>query len=171
VVLEDRYLDTPQGALRSSGLVARLRSGTGARRLTIKSLARRGLGAVHRRLELEADADDGDDLRAWPPSPARDRLVEVVGAEPLRTLVVIRQRRHQRDVAVGTSIVELSLDEIEVVAPDGSRHGWTDLEAELRSGSEEDLSKVGDALLRRDDVEPARMSKLEHAIEILGTAR
>jgi inorganic triphosphatase YgiF len=86
-------------------------------------------------------------------------------------LVVLRQRRLQRNVVVGASVVELSLDEIEVVAPDGSRRGWTDLEAELRSGSEEDLAMMGDALLRRDDVEPARMSKLEHAIEILDLAR
>jgi len=168
---EDRYLDTSDRALRARGVIARVRTGPAGRRLTLKSLTRAGTGAVHRRMELEGDAGDGDDPRDWPPSDARERLLAATGPAPLVVLAVLHQRRLQRDVAVGTSIVELSLDDIEVVAPDGSRHGWTDLEAELRSGSEEDLATIGDALLRRDDVEPARTSKLEHAIEILDPAR
>jgi inorganic triphosphatase YgiF len=168
---EDRYLDTSDRALRARGVIARVRTGPAGRRLTLKSLARAGTGAVHRRMELEGDAGDGDDPRDWPPSAARERLLEATGPAPLGVLVVLRQRRLQRDVAVGASVVELSLDEIEVVALDGSRRDWTDLEAELRSGSEEDLATIGDALLRRDDVEPARTSKLEHAIEVLDPAR
>jgi inorganic triphosphatase YgiF len=167
----DRYLDTNDRALRARGMIARVRTMPAGRRLTLKSLARRGTGAVHRRLELEGEAGGDDDPRDWPPSAARDRLLEATGPAPLVVVAVLRQRRLQRDVTVGASIVELSLDEIEVVAPDGGWHGWTDLEAELRSGSEEDLARIGDALLRRDDVEPARTSKLEHAIEILDLAR
>jgi inorganic triphosphatase YgiF len=171
VELEDRYLDTSERALRSRGLIARVRAGGGGRRLTVKSLVRAGVGAVHRRLELEGDAGDGDHPDDWPPSDARERLLDATSGARLTTVAVLRQRRLQHDVAIGASIVELSLDEVEVVGPDGRRHGWTDLEAELRSGSEEDLALIGDLLLRRQDVEPAGTSKLEHAIAVIEESR
>jgi inorganic triphosphatase YgiF len=168
---EDRYLDTPARALRAVGLVARIRTGAGRPRLTVKSLARRGTGAVHRRLELEGDVGDGDDPRAWPPSAARERILEAIGQEPLATLVTLSQRRLQRDIRIGPSVVELSLDEIEVATPGGSRHGWTELEAELRSGSEADLAGLAAQLMARDDLAPATSSKLERAIAVLDGAR
>ncbi|MBA3875403.1 MAG: hypothetical protein C0498_00465 [Anaerolinea sp.] len=179
VEIEDRYLDTVGGALRAAGLVARIRRGQGGRRLTVKSLARRGQGAVHRRLELEGDAgeldvdDDGErgergDPRTWPPSPARDRVLEVVGRQPLAALVTLRQRRLQRDVAAGQSVIEMSLDEVEVTGRDGRHDRWTELECELRSGSETDLAALGELLVSRPDLAPATMSKLERALAALG---
>jgi inorganic triphosphatase YgiF len=168
---EDRYLDTPARALRAVGLVARIRTGAGRPRLTVKSLARLGSGAVHRRLELEGDAGDGDYPRAWPPSAARERVLEAIGQEPLATLVTLSQRRLQRDIRIGPSVVELSLDEIEVATPGGPQHGWTELEAELRSGSEVDLAGLAEQLMARDDLAPATSSKLERAIAVRDGAR
>lgn len=167
VEIEDRYLDTVGGTLRATGLVARLRTTPGGRRLTLKSLARRGVGAVHRRLELEGDAGAGEDPRGWPSSDARDRLLESIGADALATIATIatlHQRRLQRDVAVGTSVVELSLDEVEAAAPDGRTDRWIELECELRDGSEADLAALGALLAGRPDLEPARTSKLERAL-------
>lgn len=170
VSIEDRYLDTVDGALRGAGLVARVRVGTGPPRLTVKSLARRGQGAVHRRLELEGeagaegDADDGDDPRAWPSSEARDRLVETIGEAPIRTIAILRQARLQRDIAIGGSFVEMSLDEVEVVRPSGEHDHWVELECELRTGDEVDLARLGELLGRRPDLEPATTSKLERAL-------
>ena len=169
--IEDRYLDTSRGSLRSAGLVARIRTGPGARRLTLKSLARRGEGAVHRRLELEGDAGHGDDPRTWPASEARERFLDAAGADPLETLAVIRQHRFQRDVAVGASVVELSLDEIEVAGATGGHDGWVELEAELRSGSEKDLAALGAELLRRADLAPATTSKLRRALAAVDPLR
>ncbi|TAJ18925.1 MAG: hypothetical protein EPO65_07920 [Dehalococcoidia bacterium] len=162
--------------------MARIRTGDGGHRLTIKSLARRGVGAVHRRLELEGDAaraedaeepedgtghvDTGEvgDPRGWPPSPARDRLLDAIGTDPLVTLATLRQRRLQRDVAVGASVVELSLDEVEVARPGGRPERWVELECELRSGTEADLAALGVLLSRRPDLAPATSSKLERAL-------
>lgn len=150
--------------MRAGGLVARIRTGEGPRRLTVKSLARLGQGAVHHRLELEGDAGDGDEPRAWPPSAARDRVVEAIGADPLVTLVRLRQRRLQRDVEVVVSTLELSLDEVEVERAGGETERWVELEGELRSGAEADLAALGELLLRRADLEPATTSKLERAL-------
>lgn len=162
--VEDRYLDTAGGTLRAAGLVARIRTSPGGRRLTVKSLVRRGAGAVHRRLELEGDAGAGDDPRVWPPSDARDRLLDTVGGDPLTALATLRQRRLQRDFAVGSSVVELSLDDVGVAAQDGRTDRWTELECELRSGDEADLAVLGAILAGRPGLEPATTSKLDRAL-------
>lgn len=85
-------------------------------------------------------------------------------------LVTIRQRRLQRDLALGSSTIELSLDDIEVAAPDGRIAAWLELEAELRSGTESDLADLGRTLLRRADLTPARSSKLERALQVVAPA-
>jgi inorganic triphosphatase YgiF len=167
VRLEDRYLDTAHGALRAAGLVARVRTGPGLRRLTVKSLVRRGEGAVHRRLELEGDAGDGDDPGTWPASTARTRILEAIGDNPLVPLATLRQRRLQRDITTGVTTIELSLDEIDVSASDGRRERWVELEAERRSGSDADLDALGARLLLRADLAPAMSSKLERALSIV----
>src|SRR3972149_4943695 len=56
IEIEARYVNTAGGTLRAAGLAARIRTSPDARRLTVKSLARRGGGAIHRRPELEGDA-------------------------------------------------------------------------------------------------------------------
>jgi inorganic triphosphatase YgiF len=164
IEVEDRYLDTAGGALRRAGLVARVRVSAEPPRLTVKSLARRGQGAVHRRLEVEGTAGDGDDPRGWPPSEALDLLVATIGGATLTTLASLRQVRLQRDVAVGRSRVELSLDEVEVVRPDGGLDRWVELEGELRSGDEADLAGLGALLAGRPGLEPATTSKLDRAL-------
>lgn len=164
VEIEDRYLDTASGRLRATGLVARIRTSPDGRRLTVKSLARRGVDAIHRRLELEGDAGDGDDPRAWTHSDAGDRLLVAIGTDALLTVTTLRQRRFQRDVAIGSSTVELSLDEIEVAAHDGRTDRWTEFECELRSGDEADLTALAAVLGSRPDLEPATTSKLDRAL-------
>lgn len=168
VEIEDRYLDTASGTLRAAGFVARIRISSGGRRLTLKSLVRQGAGAVHRRLELEGQAGDGDDPWGWPPGAARDRLRNAIGTERLSTLMTLRQHRLQRDVSVGGSVVELSLDEIELSDRKGERAGWIELECELRSGAEADLASLGTILALRPDLEPATTSKLERALAATG---
>src|SRR5919109_3896410 len=56
--LEDRYLDTKDGALARAGFAARLRSSASGTVVSVKSTARRqGSSGPHRREELEGPAD------------------------------------------------------------------------------------------------------------------
>ncbi len=169
VELQDQYLDTASRALRAAGLVARIRTRAGARRFTLKSLARLGQGSAHRRLEIEGDASVDDDPCGWPPSAARERLLEVIGDAPLTTIVTLNQRRLQRDVRIGASLLELSLDEVEFERPHGGPDRWIELECELRSGNETDLDALGVLLAGRSDLVPATNSKLERALIAAGT--
>lgn len=170
----DRYLDTPDGALRSAGLAARLRTSSEAMapRITVKSLAREGAGAVHRRLELEAPlaaspaAADGEpfDPAGWPASAARDAIIGASGGNRLEVIATIRQARFQRDVRIGASRVELSLDTIEARRADGTGDHWVELEAELLDGTTGDLEALGRRLAAHADLAPATSGKLDRAL-------
>ena len=78
--LEDRYLDTGDGALARAGFAARLRQTAKGTTVSVKSLARRGgNGGAHRREELEGPADRTAGPRDWPASDARSLILEQCG--------------------------------------------------------------------------------------------
>ncbi len=133
VQLEDRYLDTADGALGRAGWAVRLRHGSAKTLLSVKSTTP-PTGALHRREELEGPADLSLDPRAWPPSPARSLVLDHIGRAPLRELVTIRQQRRTRTLADASTEVELSLDEVTVVADGEVVDRFVELEVELMRG-------------------------------------
>src|SRR6266576_3605341 len=67
--LEDRYLDTADGAMARAGFACRLRQTAKGTTVSVKSTARRPDGSgFHRREELEGPADRTAGPRDWPPS-------------------------------------------------------------------------------------------------------
>jgi CHAD domain-containing protein len=131
--------------------------------MTVKGLARRGTGATHHRPELEGLADPLLPPAAWPPSAARDRLIEIIGQEPLGPLLTIEQRRRQRDFANDHVAVEVSLDRV-VVRADGRVADRSNvLEIELKSGDAEELALLGAELAVRTFLVEATTSKLARA--------
>ncbi|HEY4752631.1 MAG TPA: CYTH domain-containing protein, partial [Candidatus Limnocylindrales bacterium] len=69
--VEDRYVDTPDGALAAAGYAGRLRSDDHTTLITLKGLRRvDDGGAVHRREELEGPALEGEAAASWPESAA-----------------------------------------------------------------------------------------------------
>lgn len=163
--VEDRYLDTSDGALAQAGFAARLRRTGRDTTVTVKSTARRIAGTnVHRREELEGPADRTADPRDWPPSDARSLILELCGDAPLAELVTIRQLRRKRDLRSGETVVELSIDEVDVVAGSRVVDGFVELEVELVEGDEAALAAL-DALLATDpQLSAAGSSKLEAAL-------
>jgi CHAD domain-containing protein len=166
--LEDRYVDTRDGALAKAGFAVRLRQ-TGADTIvSVKSLtAAEGDGGALERDELEGPADRVAPATDWPASDARALVLEHAGDAPLVERVTVRQLRHRRLLKAGASRVELSLDEVDVVSRGRIVRSFTELEAELVKG---DASLLG-ALARRLDAEQgltrSRNSKLESALAAL----
>src|SRR4029077_4329913 len=115
----DRYLDTDDGRLAAAKWACRRRSRSRTRRVSLKGppVAANGLGgALHRRPEVEGVASARPDPGSWPPSAARDRLLELAGGRPLREQFALRQRRTQRSVgAEQDRIGTLSLDRVLVL--------------------------------------------------------
>jgi CHAD domain-containing protein len=169
--LEDRYVDTSDGALAKAGFAVRLRQ-TGADTIvSVKSLsAGEGDGGAVQRDELEGPADRVAPAADWPASDARALVLEHAGDAPLVERVTIRQLRHRRLLKAGESRVELSLDEVDVVSRGRIVRSFTELEAELIKG---DASLLG-GLARRLDSETGLTrsdhSKLESALAAIDGA-
>ncbi|HEV8546143.1 MAG TPA: CHAD domain-containing protein, partial [Candidatus Limnocylindrales bacterium] len=166
--LEDRYLDTADGALARAGFAARLRQTARGTTVSIKSTSRRsGDSGIHRREELEGPADRTAGPRDWPPSDARSLILEQCGDAPLVELVTIRQLRRKRKLQSDDTIVELSLDEVDAVARSRVVERFVELEVELMEGDEEALGAI-DAILAADrGLTASTGSKLESALNAL----
>ena len=163
--LEDRYLDTGDGALARAGFAARLRQTAKGTTVSVKSLVRRsGEGGAHRREELEGPADRTAGPRDWPPSDARSLILEQCGDAPLVELVTIRQLRRKRKLQSADTIVELSLDEVDAVARSRVVDRFVELEVELMEGDESALEPIDAVLADDPGLALSTGSKLEAAL-------
>ena len=164
--LEDRYVDTAGGALTRAGFAVRLRQSGRDTIVSVKSLARtEGAGGSVRREELEGPADPATaGPLEWPASDARSLVLELAGDAPLVELVTIRQLRRKRIVRDGDTRVELSLDEVDVVARSRVVDRFVELEAELVKGDEERLAGLAEVFAADPALAPERGSKLEAAL-------
>jgi len=162
---EDRYVDTADGAMAKAGFAVRLRQSGRGTIVSIKSLARSvGAGGAMRREEIEGPADRTAGPLEWPASDARSLVLELAGDAPLLELVTIRQLRRKRIVRDGDTRVELSLDEVDVVARSRVIDRFVELEAELVKGAEERLSGLAEVFAADPALAPATGSKFDAAM-------
>jgi len=108
----DRYVDTADLRLAAAGWACRIREREGRTIISLKGRPEHTTGdALHRRPEVEGPAGPGVDAADWPPSPARDLLLELAGADPLHERFTLAQHRIERSVTWGRVVVGLlSLD-------------------------------------------------------------
>ncbi len=165
---EDRYLDTADGALEAAGYAGRLRStGTGTI-ITLKGLVRQDNGGpTHKREEHEGPADPDLPPAAWPASAARDAVIGIVGDRPLEDLVALRQVRQKRNYERNGTVVEVSVDDVEVLIGAQVAERFAELELELRDGDEVDLEPLADMLGEIEELVAVESSKFERALEVV----
>jgi inorganic triphosphatase YgiF len=166
VTVLDRYLDTDavDGRLAIAGMRARLRTVESTVTLTVKRSGALDRG-VTTRVELEGPASSTIDPEQWPASEARAALLEVIGDARLSEIARLRQSRLTRLVARGSTIVELSLDELEALDGEHVAGRRFELEAELVEGEPDDLIDLGDALRGIVGVGEPLGSKLRFALD------
>ncbi len=165
---EDHYVDTADGALARAGFAVRLRQAGGATIVSIKSLARDGGGALHRRVELEGPADRATRPHDWPGSAARSMILELAGDAPLVQLVALRQLRRKRRYARDGTEVELSLDSVDVVDRGRIIDSFRELEVELVAGDPAVLDGLAERLADSPGLDAAERSKYELALDAAG---
>ncbi len=169
--VEDRYIDTADGAMARAGFAARLRQTAKHTIIAVKSSARRvGTSNVHRREELEGPADRTAHPRDWPPSDARSLLLEQCGDAPLVEVVTIRQLRRKRILELDGTSVELSLDEVDAVSRSRVVGRFVELEVELVRGDEARLAAIDAVLAQDPGLAPADTSKLQSALRAAAVA-
>ncbi|TRO45633.1 CHAD domain-containing protein [Candidatus Bathyarchaeota archaeon] len=168
VQIQDRYLDTAEGALRAQGYACRLRQEDGHTLGSLKGLGE-AAGVVHRRQELEVELPRPLQPAEWPPGTARDLALHLSGARPLLPLLVISQTRHSRPIlAPDSALATLALDDVRVFHSEGLLASFLEVEAELLPGrAEEELERLAAAIQADWALEPQRRSKFERAMLLL----
>ncbi|NTV64234.1 MAG: CYTH domain-containing protein [Oscillochloris sp.] len=164
----NRYFDTPDRRLAQARYGLRLRD-VGERTLvTLKGPAEvvRGL---HRRAEYEfAHADP--DPHTWPPGPARELALALIGkASLVPTVTILTERTILFAHYQGRVVAEICLDS-GVIHALSHAEPFNELEIELLpDGSEADLSALADALRSFIDLCPESRSKLQRGLALLGS--
>lgn len=168
----DRYLDTADGRLSAAGWACRLRSRGGETRISLKGPPADGTaGALHRRPEVDGPATDDPQPAAWPPSPAREQLVQLSAGSDLAERLALRQLRTERGVSIdGERVGTLSLDRVRVER-DGIEHGAmlvVELEMDdLALDRGVDPASLGQALFAIPGLVAEPHTKLERALALL----
>jgi CHAD domain-containing protein len=163
--MEDRYVDTADGAFRRAGFAVRLRITGNGTIVSVKSRAKRdGAGGAMRREEIEGPADRALGPFEWPASDARSLVLELGGDAPLVEVVTVRQMRRRRQLRDRGTRVELSLDDVDVVVRGRVVGRFVELEAELLQGNEELLDGLAASFDRDPALARSTSSKLETAL-------
>jgi CHAD domain-containing protein len=171
IQVEDRYVDTADGRLERAGFVARLRQRGDETIVSLKSIGREeGPGGSFRRLELEGPADRVAPAADWPASDARSLVLEHAGDAPFVERVTIRQLRRKRVFKTGTTRIELSLDETDVVHRSRIAASFVELEAEVLKGDEGVLARLATVLDTEAGLVRSTESKFEAALAALSAA-
>ena len=170
--VRDTYVDTVERAILAAGYACRWREREQVEGvlLTLKGLGG-AEGGVHRREELEILLPDISPPAEWPASPARERVLQLIGDSSLVPLFDLQQTRIVRLVNQdGRSVAEVSLDDVHLTTA-GGEQAYFELEVELASqGTEEDLAAIVTCLRDAWGLEPEPRSKFERALTSLSLA-
>jgi inorganic triphosphatase YgiF len=166
----DTYQDTRQRHILAAGYSCRRRETPQDIVIALKSLGR-AEGAVHRRQEWQVRLTGPQQPIEWTDSPVRDRVLTLIGQEPLLPLFDLRQTRMirvvQRD---GQPVAELSLDSVTLTTGRGD-HLYRELDVELLPYVPEAILDTITACLQDEwNLRPEPQSKFERALAVLDTA-
>jgi inorganic triphosphatase YgiF len=127
---------------------------------------------LHERDEWEVEIGADDRPQHWPPSEARERVLALIGEEPLHPILTIEtHRRHIYAGHDGTQIAELSLDE-GIIRAGGREALFCELEIELlERGTREDFTAIVQLLRDQFSLIPEAHSKLARGLALLEEAR
>jgi inorganic triphosphatase YgiF len=162
--VRDTYLDTAGRLILSAGYACRRREQSEGILITLKGLGG-AQSAVHRREELEIWIPSDLPPAQWPPSSARERVLQLIGSALLLPLFELQQTRTVRRVSQDERwVAELSLDDVYVKT--GHRdQAYLEVEVELKSqGNEDDLSVIVACLRDEWKLRPEPLSKFERAL-------
>jgi adenylate kinase len=174
--LRDCYLDTADRRMFDAGYAFRRRLQNGHAYLSLKSLGGAS-GSIHRREELEVDAQEayeGLEPDAWPEGDLRHQILEMVNDGALTSLFTVEQERVLRHVVdvTGSEVADIAIDDVTIILEDGhTRQRFVELEIELNSERpESDLERILDALTQMPGLVPQPTSKFERGLALVERA-
>jgi triphosphatase len=161
------YFDTADHRLRAGLHGLRVRD-LGTRRIATLKGAARVEDGLFERDEWEVEVGDDDRPQTWPPSEVRERVLALIGDQPLQPILSINTlRRHINAFHDDRRIAELSLDEGTFIAG-GREQAFRELEIELvDTGTRADFEQLVALLRDQLSLVPEHRSKLARGLELL----
>lgn len=164
------YFDTPSRAFEKAQIGFRIRKEGSEYVATVKEKGSSDNG-MHRRVEvnvtLPQDADpEKADIEIFKGTEVYDDLREASWGEPLESIVVMEFTRRQAKLNTGLSVSEISVDK-GVMKAGGKEAPIMELEIELKKGSEEDMTNIGDVIRKMYGLKPENDSKLKRALAMI----
>ncbi|HEX6287980.1 MAG TPA: CYTH domain-containing protein [Herpetosiphonaceae bacterium] len=164
----DTFFDTADRALIQTRHAVRLRAGGASAVVTLKGPATIEQG-VHAREEWE-EPTTGHDPAAWPDA-IRQRLSDLIGAQPIAPLLAVQNRRRTWALLRGDQpIGEVALDEGAIIAG-SEQEPMHELEVELKGGTRDDLEAVGRLIQAQLPAQPEDRSKFARGVALLQQSR
>lgn len=161
--VHDTYLDTRDRRLLAAGYACRRRKQDNRLLITLKQI-RSVEGAIHAREELEIVLSQDVPPAEWSDSPARERVLSLIGDKPLRKLFELRQTRVQRDVLKDNVVIaEWSVDQAQARVGTAALQ-FAELEIESKGGTEADLTHIAALVQSEWNLAPEPQSKFERAL-------
>lgn len=168
----DRYLDTADLRLSAARWACRLRTREGRTIVSLKGPAEHAPGdLLHRRREVEGPADVSPEPSAWPPSAARELLLQMTRGGALSERFSLEQQRTERSVSLdGRGAGTLSLDRVRMLHTGLEIGRLAVVELELDAGALEgglDPAELAAALTAVPGLIADPTSKFERALALL----
>lgn len=164
------YYDTEDLALTKSGIAIRVRREGEYYVATMKDKGTSASG-LHRRREINVRLDnkamiEEPDVTIFSESEEYEELLMIAGKDKLTPLLEMEFERRQVKIDTGSSISELSVDD-GVMKANGKELPIMELELELYSGDEEEMTRFGEKLAEKYSLTPEDRSKFARAFALI----
>ncbi len=162
----DQYLDTRLDELAAAGLAARCRESAGLRTVEVKPVLLEPELVMVRPEYTQAvtpGRDPGEVVRAMV-----ERDLSLPLSEPPREVLTLVTRRRRYALRCSDYEVEICFDQVEARESHGRSACFSELEIELRTGSDQRLRDLGRVLAHRVGLSQSEQSKYERARGLLG---
>lgn len=169
-MFEGTYFDTEDHVLLKNDIAYRIRR-EGDRAVATLKWNGKSEGPLHIREEFNATLGSWrDDIKPDPgifrESEIGEELFDMIGDSKLEPLMQVNFRRRMLRADTGDSLVEVSIDEGEIVTPNGSAP-ISEIEMELYSGEKDDMEKLGSDLQKKYDLKPENDSKFARGLMLM----
>lgn len=168
--MKSAYFDTEDGDLSKHDIALRVRIEGEYAVATIKWSGRTE-GATHIRGEVNVPIEGNaclisPDINLFRESEIGRDVIEIVGDKPLYSNVEVGIIRRRFRIDTGSTIIEVSIDNGEVLTRNGSAP-ISEIEFELFSGNREDLEELSETIRAVYGLEIEEKSKYARGLELL----
>lgn len=164
------YFDTEDSDLSNNSVAFRIRR-EGEKLMATLKWGGSSNGEMHRREEINIPVDNeaqlqNPDMSIFEQSEAGPMITDILGEKKVKPIMIIDFLRRQVRLDTGKAICELSIDNGKVMCG-GKEDKILEMEIELYSGQEEEITRLGNELADKYNLTPGEISKFKRGLNLI----